>query len=186
MQQIDALQQTIFGVRIVINDTRMPKKAVRPRKWHEGRCYAPRVNKKWLKKHGTTPLIGDGQFYRMHGDSVIMVNSQTWKDLKERLPEGRGEPPAEAALRVQAAVESVARFAPVVPQFSPVGPSAERLLRAKTPESVVENILRVRAEILGHEAKYGKQRHHSPFMLTQAAPMQVPTKYNGIINIQGA
>lgn len=117
----------LYGMPILINDmqVRRPVKQVNRRMWHRRRCYADRVDKKWLKRYGTElrPLIADGEVLRMvmpvvgehyafqtihglkmpprgapHERMTLVMNSATYRRLMQAMPvEDRSPRPSDLA-----------------------------------------------------------------------------------------
>ena len=90
--------QMLRGIPVHINDVqvRRPVRQVKRRMWHRRRCYADRVDKKWLKRFGTEvgPMIRDGEVLSMpapsmspfkptDGRRVLVMNSTTYLRLAE-------------------------------------------------------------------------------------------------------
>jgi len=83
----------LLGLQVVIEDMTIPVRALRTSRWHNGRCYWKRVQKKWIKRWGWKKLVEDGKYLQAF-DRIVM-NSVTYQSFKEELDrrELEGWPP---------------------------------------------------------------------------------------------
>lgn len=88
-----------YGMPVFVNDMMcvltVPNKELKPKRWHTGQpdihkhpykkcCYARRVQKKWVKKHGTRKVDQVYQLY-MNGGPVLVMSSSAFERLKKEL-----------------------------------------------------------------------------------------------------
>lgn len=68
---------SFMGMKVIARDIipdEYPVKSLENKRWHKGRCYNRRINKKWLKRYGTQPfimLIDDAAINRMFDEMVL-------------------------------------------------------------------------------------------------------------------
>lgn len=194
---IDAQVSRLYGLDVVINDTQVSERVLAPKRWHKGRCYAPRVNKKWRKRYGTKPLIPDNTFHRLANDRIIFMNSVTWANIKNKLPTGEEvqQPyPSDNALRVQAAVERVAHFKPLVGEPGVrLSTEMEQVIRKESDfkqnpaafgEALQKSVLQLLVDHAMHDAAFGKPP--TRWMDRMFAPPERVLRVPSNINLRGA
>lgn len=80
---------TYMGMKVVLNDAVMAKVGLTSKPWHANRCYAVRIRKKLLKKHGTTKVVADGQV--MNAAGSLIMNSATYAQVLDSLKTKQAE-----------------------------------------------------------------------------------------------